>query len=305
MNLGQALSYFFREAVVNLIRGWKVSLLAVLTISVSLFVSGAFLIVSQNLSRTVERWRGEARVVVYLEPGAAEEGLRQLQERVLAVPWVTSARQVSAAEARRRFEDLFPSLVDLVEGSDGEPFPPSLEIAFDSSRAEPGGFDRWLEALEQDPAVGTVDDDRDWLSQLETLIAVVRLVGLVLGGVLLGAAIFIIASIIRLTAFLYSDEIAVMRLVGATEFFIRGPFYAEGLIQGLLGGGLALVALYGAHGVVRAQAPTSLLGQVATGAFLSWQAVVFVALVGGLAGLAGAVASLRRESLGHAPESPP
>ena len=77
-----------------------------------------------------------------------------------------------------------------------------------------------------------VDDDRDWLRQLEGVVQVVRTVGMALVAVLLLAAIFTIASVIRLTAYLYRDEIGVMRLVGATELFIRGPFYVEGLVQG-------------------------------------------------------------------------
>ena len=82
-----------------------------------------------------------------------------------------------------------------------------------------------------------VDDDRDWVAQLEGVLQVIGAVGLGVVAVLMVAAIFTIASVIRLTAYLYRDEIGVMRLVGATELFIRGPFYVEGLLQGLLGGG--------------------------------------------------------------------
>ena len=88
-----------------------------------------------------------------------------------------------------------------------------------------------------------VDDDREWLSQLATAVAVVRAVGLALVASLLGAAIFTIASVIRLTAYLHNEETGMMRLVGATEFFIRGPFYVEGLLQGLIGGLVASAAL--------------------------------------------------------------
>ena len=89
----------------------------------------------------------------------------------------------------------------------------------------------WLAELRRHPAVDMVDDDRDWLRQLELLVAVFRGVGLTLGALLLAAATLTIASVIRLTAYLYRDEIAVLRLIGATEFYIRGPFYAEGLVQ--------------------------------------------------------------------------
>ncbi|MGB6337738.1 MAG: FtsX-like permease family protein, partial [Thermoanaerobaculia bacterium] len=122
--------------------------------------------------------------------------------------------------------------------------------------------------------------------------------GLVVGAALLGAAVFTIASVIRLTAFLYRDEIAVLRLVGATELYIRGPFYFEGLIQGLAGGLLAVVGLYVAYLAVNPGGTTTPMGMVVIDDFLSSGSLVLLLILGGLAGLMGAVMSLRREDLG-------
>jgi cell division transport system permease protein len=129
------------------------------------------------------------------------------------------------------------------------------------------------------------------------VVAVVRAVGLALVGGLLGAAIFTIASVIRLTAYLHHEEIGIMRLVGATEFFIRGPFYAEGLLQGLIGGALAGGALFGVYAALHARRQGSLFSSVLALDFLSPQQVAFLVLLGAAAGLFGAVASLRRETL--------
>jgi cell division transport system permease protein len=297
VRLYQALFYFLREALVSLGRSWKVSLLAVVTIAVSLFIGGAFLTVGANLSGLVERWREEARVVVYLRPEATAEELDALRAAVRAADWVTGVEEKSAAEATASFRRTFPSLADLVAGQD-EPLPPSLEVVFDPARAASERFAAWLAAVRARPGVAMVDDDRDWLRQLDTVVALVRGAGLTLGSVLLGAAIFTIASVIRLTAYLYHEEIAVMRLVGATEFFIRGPFYAEGLLQGLFGGLGAVGGLAAAYAVVARSAGGTLLGAVLTPEFLGWRPLVFLVLLGGAAGLAGAIASLRRESLG-------
>jgi cell division transport system permease protein len=293
MKFVQALLYFFREATVNLLRGWKVSLLAVLTIAVSLFVGGAFLLVSGNLSGSIERWRNEIRVLVYLKPEATEADLRRLAAEAARLPGVTSVDAVTPAQARERFKDVFPSLSDLVAGWQDEPLPASLEIGL-----EPGaGRTAWLEGWRGRPEVELIDDDREWLGQLETAVAVVRAVGLALLGGLLGASIFTIASVIRLTAYLHHEEIEIMRLVGATEFFIRGPFYAEGFLQGLLGGALASGALYGAYQLIHARSEGSLFSNILALDFLDLQQVAFLILLGGLAGLFGAVVSLRREAL--------
>lgn len=296
MNLARALRYFTREAFLNLLRSWRVSLLAVLTIAVSLVLGGAFLLASRNLAGSVESWRGQMRVVVYLKPGTPAADLSRLAAEARAVPWVAAVDTVSAAAARRRFRDTFPSLAEVIDSSEGEPLPPSLELALRRDQAEARGLEAWLAAWRRRPEVAMVDDDRDWLGQVETAVAVVRAVGLVLGGILLGAAIFTIASIIRLTAYLHHEEIAIMRLVGATEFFIRGPFYVEGLIQGVLGGGLASAGLFAGYHVLHARS-SSLFAAVLAGQFLSLRQLGLLLALGALAGLTGAVVSLRRESL--------
>jgi len=296
VSLARALRYFAREACLNLIRSWRVSLLAVLTITVSLLLGGAFLLASRNLAGSVEGWRGQLRVVVYLKPGTPASDLPRLTAAARAAPWVAAVDVVSPAAARRRFRETFPTLADVIDSGEGEPLPASLEVALRREQAEAGGLDAWLGSWRRRPEVAMVDDDREWLGQVETAVAVVRAVGLVLGGILLGAAIFTIASIIRLTAYLHHEEIAIMRLVGATEFFIRGPFYVEGLIQGLLGGALASAGLYASYQLIHARS-RSLLAAVLAGQFLSPRQLGLLLLLGALAGLIGAVASLRRESL--------
>jgi len=302
MTLFKALLYFVREAALNMLRGWRVSLLAVLTIAVSLFVGGVFLLISNNMAEVIESWRAQARIVVYLKNAATPEESSALHALAATGPGVSQVTEIDAAEAKQRFRKLFPSLSDLVEGWSEDPLPPSLEITLAAQPIEPATFDAWIAKLRALPAVAMVDDDRDWLHQLETLIAVVRGVGLALGAILLGAATFTIGSVIRLTAYLYSEEIGILRLVGGTEFYIRGPFYLEGFLQGLVGSLLAVGALAGAYQLVRPQAPTSILAWLVANDFLDARTIVYLLLLGGGAGLLGAVLSLRRETLGASPE---
>ncbi|MFN7960317.1 MAG: permease-like cell division protein FtsX [Thermoanaerobaculia bacterium] len=303
MTLAKALAYFLREALQNLGRSWRVSLLAVATIAVSLFVGGAFLLASGNFGGLVEHWRQERKVVVYLEPGAAPEAAEALRAELEGLPFVRAAQLVSAGEARSRFLQLFPSLESLVDQPGSVGLPASVELSLrpagSGGREPPAG---WAAQLEARPGVDLVDDDRDWVSQLTAVLAVGRALGLCLGLVLLAGAVFTIASVVRLTAYLYADEIAIMRLVGATEFFIRGPFYAEGLLQGLFGGLLATGALAAAFELAKARVASTLWGSMLLGRFLSPLELAGLVAFGTLAGLAGAVISLRRERLGAAEE---
>lgn len=297
MTLLGALTYFIREALVNLLRGWKTSLVAILTIAVSLLLGGAFLLASRNLLESVERWRREMRIVVYLKPGTPDAVLVQLTADARQTPWVASAQAVTSAAARARFRETFPGMSDLVEGWEEEPLPPSIEVSLKDPGSRHSEAQSWIESWRRRPEVEMVDDDREWLGQLETLVALGRGIGLTLAGVLLGAAIFTTGSVIRLTAFLHQEEISILRLVGATEFYIRGPFYTEGLLQGLIGGGLATGGLYLLYQAAAARSAESLAASVLTTGFLTPSQAAFLVLLGGGAGLLGAIASLRRERL--------
>lgn len=296
MTLLQALAYFTREALLNLVRGWKVSLLAVLTITVSLFLTGVFLLVSTNLSNVVESWRAESKVVIYVRSEASDEVLEALETRLRSAPGSLDVIAVDTETATERFQQAFPSMADLLEGWGDDPLPRSFEVRLQSDRLQDPQFRPWLEELRQDPGVMMVDDDRDWLEQLEAVALILQGLALMVGGILLATAIFTISSVIRLTAYLYRDEIAVMRLVGATEFFIRGPFYLEGFLQGLGGGLLAVGGLLATFSLAHSQS-SSLLTSVLAHQFLPWPHTLGLVGLGGLAGLIGAVTSLRRETL--------
>lgn len=297
MSLWRAIVYFLDEASSGLARAWKSSLLAILTIAVSLFVLGAFLVVGRNMAEALDAWRSRARLIVYLEPGTSGTRQTELRAEIAGEKWVTSVRVVSEREARRRFRAAFPSLAELMEGWRESPLPPSLEVSVAAS-APRDEVVRWVDELARRADVELVDDDRDWLLELESIAGAVGTVGWVMSIVLLTAAAFTIGGVIRLAASMYQDEIAIMRMVGATEFLIRGPFYAEGLLQGAAGAVVATSALWLLHlGLVERGTLGGVVVELLLERFLSWPQVVLLVAVGALAGTLGAVISLRGEAL--------
>ncbi len=296
MSFWQAILYFLREAGLSLARSWKISLVAVATIALSLFLCGFFVLVTGNVSSSISRFSDQAKVVVYLLPSTGQDTVDQLLREIEAAPWIRSARHVGIVEARQRFESQFPDLADLLADGAEAPLPASIEATL-GKVGEQEAFDRWLEALRTHPGVDLVDDDREWLSQLTTMVALARGVGLTLGAALLAAAVFTTASVVRLIAYMYLEEIAVMRLVGATEFYIRGPFWAEGLLQGLLGGLAALSTLHLTLWALRERTDGGIWLSTLTTDSLPWQQQLLLVSIGGAAGLLGAVLSLRREQL--------
>ena len=304
MTFLQALRYFFVEASSNLIRSWKISLLAIMTIAVSVFLGGVFLIVSSNLRLLADQWRDENRLVVYLRPEATDSDTERVQKLIEDLSGADSAEYVDPKTAEDRFRTAFPSLADLLEGWGDQPLPASFEIRTDFTALEQGSLEGWLKELGSDPAVQMVDDDRDWLAQLDGMILIIEGLASVVGVILLLTAVFTISSVIRLTAYLYQDEIAVMRLVGATEFYIRGPFYVEGLLQGLAGGVFAIGMLLAGHGALFRDAGEQqpVLASILAESFLPPAQLLLLVALGSAAGLGGAVLSLRKESLGQTAE---
>jgi cell division transport system permease protein len=298
VNVFQAFAYFVREAAVGLARSFRVSLLAIFTIAVSLFLSGMVLLVSKNLARTVQEWRAEARFAVYLVPGA-DPSVRAAVRAVLEQGRFTETlTEITPEVARARFERAFPSLAELVAERGEGALPFSFEAVLRPVPADAAAsFSAWVEDLRGRPGVAMVDADQDWIRQVETVLALIRGLGLALAAILLGASVFTIASVVRLTSFLYREEIAVMRLVGATEFYIRGPFYFEGILQGLLGGLIAVGALGGVHLLIAPRVASSLVASALAASFLSVTELVALVVFGAIAGWAGAVVSLSRESL--------
>jgi cell division transport system permease protein len=294
MTLGRALAYFLREACVSLVRSWQASAVAVFTVTVSLFVSGFFLLATDNLAEQARSWQREVKVVVYLvddvDPLALPEDLERLAR---SPPWLEELAPISVALAAERFAEAFPDLADAL----GEaPLPASLElvIASDAPTAE---VEAWENELRNHALVAMVDDDRDWLRTLSRIVVLARGVGIALGLGLLITAALTTASVVRLAAYQYLDEIAVLRLVGATEFFIRGPFYVQGLLQGALGGAVALVLLLVAQQLLLGRFGDSIWISLVAQRFLGWQESALMIGTGAGAGLFGALLSLRRETL--------
>jgi len=296
VSLLQALRYFLVEAWVGLARSWRVSVLAVLTIGVSLFLAGVFLLTSRNLSQSISAWKREARFAVYLDKQVSDAARQRIAEALRGSAWVEELTYVSPEEGAARFRAAFPSLAELVDDQRYGDLPGAFEARLRPiSALDRDAFHVWSTTIAGFDGVETVDDDREWIEDVEALLSVVRAVGTLLTAILLGAAIFTIAAVVRLTSFLYRDEIAIMRLVGATEFFIRGPFYLEGMLQGLLGAVVALSALRISHLALARRLAESLVLRIAAGDFLSLREVLALLAFGTLAGLGGALVSLGRE----------
>lgn len=277
-------------------RNRLVNLVSIGTIAVSLFILGIFVSISANLSELVAGWSDRVQLTLYLAPDASAENETALAELLSGLEEVESFDYISRAAAIQRFQSYFPELDNLPTLLETNPLPASFEVQVASMHRQTDQVRVLANRLSSMAGVSEVDYDLLWIERLTSIIDLLRVLGLSIGGALVIASVFTIFNVIKLTVYGRQEEIGIMRLVGATHAYIRGPFLVEGILQGGLGGVLALGLLYVAHEFLLAEAMESF--QLLTTAnwlrFVpptAWAAIV----LGGMAvGLIGSALSVRK-----------
>ena len=285
----RALQYSVTEAAVSLWRNWRSASLAMLTIAAGLFVLGFFLVVNANLQQLMTRWSEAAELSVYLKDDISSEQLHAIDQQVDQSGLTTARQYVSKAEAATRFRQDFPDLARTADQLGSNPFPASYDIRLKPDARDTGeGVDALAAALGGAPGVADVRYDRRLLGRLSAVIRAIRGLGLVIVTLLAIAAGLTVANVVRLTAHARREEIEIMQLVGAPLAYVRGPFVAEGVLQGGGGALVAIVALWAGFLVGRAR-----FGQIAAAmgltnvAFLPLQLWLLLLLGGMLLGCIG------------------
>jgi len=240
----RTIQYSFREGWLSLWRSRASGTLAVLAITLAMLVLGTLLLLTSNIERLIARWTSTAEFSVYLRDDATSEQ-RGAIEVAIDQSGVSAGREyVSKAQALTRFRREFTDLAPLADGFDDNPFPASVEVRVRPDAERDGRANTAVANLLRLPGVADVRYDREWLSKLAGGLAALRGGGLALVLLMGIAAAVTVASVVRLGLHARRDELEIMQLVGSPIAFIRGPFVAEGIMQGGFGALLALVLLW-------------------------------------------------------------
>jgi len=238
-------AYFARTAVRGLVASPVTSAVAVGTIGVSLVLVGAFALLLFNMEGLLERFGGNLHVTAYLESGLEPERQHALGELARTVEGVAEVRLVTEAEALERFRKGVARGAAFLEGLDENPLPASLEITLVPERQSAAGMRIVTASLEGLVGVDDLASGQDWVEGYLRAVALVRGLAWGLGAILLFATLLIVANTIRLGVVARADELEILALVGASRGFVSVPFLLEGLLQGVAGGALALLLLFG------------------------------------------------------------
>jgi cell division transport system permease protein len=283
-----------RRARRGMLREWRLHALSVFSLAVAFVCLGAALLVVTNLRALEQRWAHAGRASIYLRDSAKIEDVESLKTALVAVPGVTAVRYVSAAQARSEFGKVESGPRNDLAALPVEAFPASLEIDVrpDLTNIEIGEM---VQKLKQLPAVEDVETYQAWTERLSRLVKGGVAAAALLALVVFASVLAVVGSTIRLALQRRKTEVEVLKLVGATDRFVKGPFLVEGMSQGAMGAIGALALLGALFLLVRGRLDAELAALVGVEpSFLPWQVALGMVLVGMLLGMFAAMLGLRR-----------
>jgi cell division transport system permease protein len=287
---------FIRQAGQNLTQNPWLNAITLGTIALSFLVLGLFLVIFLNTKGLLEEWGSRIRVTAYLSGPVDPDQAMRLREKVRGLEEVREVKYRSKEEALKILEERMPERKEWLRGLPRNPLPASLEVRLKGEYQNSEGVQNLVKKMRGIPGIEDLQYGSDWLEKFSAFMALLKVLGLSLGGLLLLATILVISNTIRLNIFARREEIEIMRSVGATGLFIRAPFYMEGILQGFLGAVLALLMLYAFFQLFLARVYEPLKGLLGNFPvqFLSWEQMAAMGLGGVVLGLFGTQVSVGR-----------
>jgi cell division transport system permease protein len=287
-------TYFFRETLISLRRNLMMTLAGIMTVAISLFLFGGIMLVSRVVDHGTQRWKQGVELEVFMLPRAVKPQVDDIRAQLADSPDVKTFRFLTKQDAYEEFKRLFKDSPDLVKNVAADDLPTSFRIV--PFRAEDTPIIK--SKFNSQSGVWRIVTAQE---QIETMLKVtrwLRYVFFAMAGVLLASSLFLIVNTIRLATFARRREIEVMKLVGASNWFVRVPFMAEGLVQGAIGAGISFGLVFALKNVLDIWLDRDTAANLFQGFYVTNGdafAIGFVVLlVGAAIGIVGSTIGLRR-----------
>jgi len=286
-----SIDYVVRETATNLRRNLLMTTAAVLTVAVSLSLVGAALLLRQGVTRATLQWQGGVELSIFLNPEIAVTQRDAINTELDAMPEVRRVTYVDQEAAYAEFKQMFANSPDMVESVSAKDLPPSFRVV----PRQPELTEIVGQRFNKREGVKEVVYAEDMVETLINFTGFLQKVIFVIAGVLLLSASLLILNTIRMAIFARRREVAVMKLVGATNWFIRVPFMLEGMVQGLIGAAASFLMLVVSRGLIAgALEGNQLIEQFVVSSADVMGTGFFILVMGAIVGGAGSALAVSR-----------
>ncbi|MDO8885699.1 permease-like cell division protein FtsX [Candidatus Oleimmundimicrobium sp.] len=291
--------YFIREATNNIRRNFAMSSAAISTSALAIFLVGIFFLVFFIWNSFAGTALSKLEIEVFLKDSVTSEQVENFQSKVLSWNEVKTIKYVSKDEALKIFKEKLKDKPEILEAMTGNPLPASIRIFLKDAHDTNAVVEKInnypnLKDLVEDPAVD-IKYGADYIEKLFSVIKIIGWVGLSAAILLCFASIVMIINTIRLTIFARRKEVSIMKLVGASSWFVRWPFLLEGMLQGFIGALVSIGLIYFVRVWVLRQVTEAVpfLNLTVDNVLFSWL-IIGMILGGILIGATGSAIALRR-----------
>ncbi|GAB6095485.1 permease-like cell division protein FtsX [Desulfatiferula olefinivorans] len=286
--------FFFKRAIKDMADNPFLHVVTIITIALSILIASAVYLLFSNAGDVMDGWKTGIRIMAYVSPLSGEQELSEARRAIEAMNGVKSVRFISKEEALDELKEQMKRQISLIENLDRNPLPDAFEIQMEPSGQTWEKIETLAAHVEALATVTDVEYGQAWLGRLANIFNLFQFIGATMGILFFMVTVFIIANTIRLALYSRREEIEIMRLVGATDAFIKIPSYMAGLIQGGLGGLMGLLILFISYLAISANIEQNFASYVVTIRFLSGKAILWILLYSIFVGWLGCFLSLKQ-----------
>lgn len=288
------MTLYFQRAIKDILENRFLNAVTIITIALSVLIVSSFGLFFLNAQDMFNAWKKGVRIMVYLEPGTSEAQRLDTRYRLQTIAGIQSIRYISKEEALSLMKTRMQRQTSLLENLRENPLPDAFEVTLVTASNSPEKIEFLAQRIEGLPSVAEVEYGQQWIERFANFFNLFKLAGYGMGALFFMATVFIAANTIRLVLYSRREEIQIMRLVGATDSFIKLPFYLEGLLQGLFGALVGLGVLYAAFSAIGTQFEQTLSAEMVVIRFFSLGICAAVVGCGMATGLLGSFFSLKQ-----------